>query len=361
AADALLVAPANVSSFAQDGNGELFLLGYGDDAALWRLKPGTVETTPMPVPTLSQTGCFQDLDDLLPAPGVVPYDVALPFWSDGARKRRFVAVPPSERLVFEPQERWRAPVGTVFVKHFDLDVELGTTTTTRRLETRFLVVEEAGMRMFSYRWREDESDADLLVDATVIPVLGNAGLSEWSVPSPAQCLLCHTPASGGLLGAETAQWNRTVDYDGYLTNQLDAFAAWGLLDLEGAAPANLPAFPALDDESAAVGQRTRAWLHVNCASCHLPNGATGRNLDLRYHVPLSETRACNVAPQGYGYGLSDGRIIVPGSAERSLLHFRADATSAPARMPPVGKALVDEDASALRTQWIEGLTSCDEN
>lgn len=360
AADALMVAPTNISSFGEDGAGELFLLGDGEGAALWRLVPGNVETTSMPVATLSETGCFDDLEVLRPAPGVVPYEVALPFWSDGAHKQRFVSLPPAEKFEFDAQERWQAPLGTVFVKHFELDVESSGDVVRRRLETRFLVVEEDGMRMFSYRWRQDESDADLLLDAAVIPVTGHAVISSWSVPSPTQCLLCHTPASGGLLGAETAQWNRTVEHDGFSFNQLEAFESWGLLDLEGAAAAELPAFAALDDETATAGARARAWLHVNCASCHLPNGGTGRNLDLRYHVPLSETRTCDVYPQGYGYGLSQGRLLVPGYPDRSLLHFRANATGAPARMPPIGKVLADEPASAVRSQWIEGLTSCDD-
>src|ERR1700737_989217 len=44
-------------------------------------------------PLLSQTGAFSDTRNLVPSPGLIPYDIVVPFWSDGAPKARWGAAP----------------------------------------------------------------------------------------------------------------------------------------------------------------------------------------------------------------------------------------------------------------------------
>ena len=46
-----------------------------------------------PTALLSATGCFDPKDPKKPAPGLIPYDVNSPLWSDGADKQRFMALP----------------------------------------------------------------------------------------------------------------------------------------------------------------------------------------------------------------------------------------------------------------------------
>src|SRR3954453_16455771 len=50
----------------------------------------------LPPPLLSQTGAFRDTRNLLPDEGLIPYDLIVPFWSDGATKTRWVSVPPGK-------------------------------------------------------------------------------------------------------------------------------------------------------------------------------------------------------------------------------------------------------------------------
>src|SRR5262249_12772044 len=71
-------------------------------------------------PPLSQTGVFASLSDLTPAPGIVPYAVNSPLWSDGALKRRWVALPGGETIGFLATGEWTFPRETVFIKHFEL-------------------------------------------------------------------------------------------------------------------------------------------------------------------------------------------------------------------------------------------------
>src|SRR5438034_10708760 len=60
--------------------------------------------------TLDATGAFADLATLQPQPGIVPYDVNVPFWSDHARKTRWFAVPDTGQFMsFSPNENWAFP------------------------------------------------------------------------------------------------------------------------------------------------------------------------------------------------------------------------------------------------------------
>jgi len=66
---------------------------------------------------LSQTGAFKDTRTLKPSEGLLPYEIRVPFWSDGAGKLRWIAVP-KEKIGFAPQGEWSFPSGVVFVKTF---------------------------------------------------------------------------------------------------------------------------------------------------------------------------------------------------------------------------------------------------
>ena len=60
---------------------------------------------------LSKTGVFQSLRNLKPATGILPYDVNTPLWSDGAVKRRWIALPRNTRIGFSERGAWKFPPG----------------------------------------------------------------------------------------------------------------------------------------------------------------------------------------------------------------------------------------------------------
>ena len=113
-------------------------------------------------PLLSQTGAFKDLQKLTPNPKLIPYDLIVPFWSDGASKSRWISIP-NGTIGFSPTGEWTFPNGTVFVKEFDLSTDDTNPAVKRRLETRFLVrASNGGVYGVTYKWRPDNSDADLM-------------------------------------------------------------------------------------------------------------------------------------------------------------------------------------------------------
>ena len=90
--------------------------------------------TPLPA-TLTATGAFTDLATLAPAAGIVAYEPNVAYWSDYAKKRRWFSVPAlTDKITFTADGNWTYPAGTVWVKHFDLELTRGDPSSTRQRE-----------------------------------------------------------------------------------------------------------------------------------------------------------------------------------------------------------------------------------
>lgn len=152
-----------LSSFGVDHDGELYLCQLSSiGGRIYRLRRGGPLLQPLPR-LLSATGAFADTASLTPAPGLVPYTVNSPLWSDGADKARWMGIPDGARIGFATNGEWTFPEGSVWVKHFELAVNETNPAVRRRLETR-LLVRDTNNHVYgaTYKWRADHSDADLL-------------------------------------------------------------------------------------------------------------------------------------------------------------------------------------------------------
>ena len=87
-------------------------------------------------------------------PGLVPYSVNSPLWSDGAFKERYIAIPhkPDQdmRIGFSTNRGWFFPDETVLVKSFALESEPGNAATRKWIETRFLVKQQGEWALEDY-------------------------------------------------------------------------------------------------------------------------------------------------------------------------------------------------------------------
>jgi uncharacterized repeat protein (TIGR03806 family) len=300
---------------------------------------------------LSQTGAFRSLTDLRSSRGLVAYDVNSPLWSDGASKRRWMALPGAERITFSPTGEWRFPEGTVFVKHFERD--------GRRLETRFLVVgNRGGGYGVTYRWRTDGTDADLLADALTEDVIARGHTRKWTYPSRNDCLACHSANASFVLGVKTRQLNRSLDDrgTGSPANQLQAWSRLGFFrnpprDDEIARLARLAA---VDDKQASLGHRMRSYLDANCAHCHRPGSARGL-FDARFDVPLDHQKIINGEVAAADLGVPGARLVSPGDSARSMLLQRMSRRGDVFGMPPLATHEIDEDAVRVVQEWIRDL------
>jgi len=283
------------------------------------------------------TGCFTlaGPGKPRPHPGLVPYDLISELWSDGTKKRRWLGLA-TGALTTIANGSYTAPEGAFVVKEFAIETTPGNPATRRAVETRFLVNVDGTWRGFSYRWRADGTDADLLGDEsiTVSWPLANGGTYTHLHPSRTQCRSCHHPSNGPLLGLRPEQLQRWFDYDGVIAEQLPTLAAIGVAPASNAAP-----LPSPHDPTESTTRRARAYLHANCAHCH--NGSYIGIRDLRFPTPLAQTDLC--------------RSLVPGDADGSRV-FQL-VTRRPG-MPALGTLQVDPLARELVGRWIDGMTSC---
>jgi uncharacterized repeat protein (TIGR03806 family) len=343
--EVLLETGKTIVSFGEGIDGELYVVSYGD-GKIYKLVPaGAPPMTTFPQ-TLSATGCFNPTVSAQPSASLFAYDVNTALWSDGADKRRWVQLPAGGLIHVNSDGDWDLPIGTVLIKEFSIGA--------RRVETRLLVHHDDGdWAGYSYEWSDDQTDATLLPSSKTKD-LGNG--QSWYFPSRTDCLRCHTQAAGRTLGLETMQMNRDAPAGG--GNQLDLLTAAGAFDAPlGAPPAMLPALPKIDDTTAPVDQRARAYLHSNCSFCHRMGGTAQIPPDWRFGLTLMQTGACNAAPLDGDLGHAGAKVIAPGMPDASVLSLRIKSTDA-YRMPPLASHVVDPAGTALIDAWITSLTSC---
>ncbi len=336
---------------------ELLFLNRSDGRIL-RLVLGSA---PDPIPeTLSETNFFADLATLTPNPGAVPYDINLRFWSDHADKTRwFLINDPEDQVAFDADAAWTLPTGMVWAKHFDIELTRGDPTTSRRLETRFIVKTDEHLYGLSYRWENitnglPQREAFLVPTEGSnldIPILenGTALTQSWRFPARSSCITCHNVNSRGALSFRTRQLNRIGNLAGTSGNFLDLLDNAGFF--ENYTPGPHPRFVSPEEEQYSLTERMRSYLAVNCAYCHFDGGSVTGAWDGRHSLTLDGTRIINGFPLNTQLDAAD-RLIAPQLPQHSIIYNRATAQNGYTRMPPIATSVIDPEGSALLLDWI---------
>jgi uncharacterized repeat protein (TIGR03806 family) len=312
---------------------------------------------------LSQTGAFKQTSDLVPADGLIPYDLNVAFYSDGAVKSRWVSVPENQqgsRIQFAATGDWKFPNGTVFVKHFEMAMDETRPEKRRRLETRLLVRSaDGGVYGATYKWRSNNSDAELLrsnlTEKLEIRTATGLRTQTWYYPSRQDCRTCHSGTSGGVLGLKTRQLNRDLKYPtGISDNQLRTWNHLGLFEPALSEPAltGYDKLAAANDFSRSVEDRARSYLDANCAYCHRPGG-TVAYFDARYDTPTPRQGLINGAVL-IDEGLDRARVIAPNDIWRSVALVRIGSLEG-LKMPPLAHETLDQTGLEILRAWIQSL------
>jgi uncharacterized repeat protein (TIGR03806 family) len=340
------VPASTLVAFGQGNDGEIYTVQI--TGTISKLVPSGAQPPDSFPQLLSQTGCVDPKDPTRPAPGLIPYDVAAPLWSDGADKQRYFAIPDGKTITINPDNDWDLPIGSVAMKTFSVG--------GKRVETRlFMRHDDGGWAGYTYEWNDDGKDATLL-PANKLKALG-AG-ATWSYPSRTQCIQCHSQAAGGTIGLETAQLNRDFVYasTNRRSNQLATLDHLGMFSAPLPEPPD--ALPQLSDPAGKdpLEARARSYLHGNCSHCHRPNGGGQGTMDLRYAQSLHDTSTCN-AVNTQGMVGTATQLIAPGAPQDSIVSLRLHATDSK-RMPPVAVTITDPLGTKLIDDWIRSLTAC---
>jgi uncharacterized repeat protein (TIGR03806 family) len=344
-------------------------LGGASEVPAFLGLPLTAADSASSPPLLSATGAFADLATLEAASGILPYSVQSPLWSDGAQKRRWMALPSGSRVGYAEEGAWQFPEGTVFIKHFGMLLDERAPDDVHRLETRFLVAAQGGGYYgLVYKWDDDQRDARLLLDGgeellDIIGADGSLRQQRYTYPSQRACGACHSERSGQVMGVRTAQLDGpyrrgagepSAPAESTNENQLTAWAALDVFDAASAeALSGHQHLVPLADEAASLETRIRSYWDSNCATCH--NAASPfPSWDARFSTPLDEQGVLLAEPHS-GSSPDGVRLIVPGDPEHSLIYLRSQSDQPALRMPPLLRNRVDETYVELLRQWIEAL------
>lgn len=373
-----------IVEFAQDETGEVYVVDFvgGRIHRIIKAPQSSVPEQPFPQ-LLSETGLFSSTETHTPAPGVIPYSVNAPLWSDGAVKDSFIALPNDSQIEMDaihyPHRKdyadlgWKFPDGAVLVKTFSFALDPSQPNSLQRLETRILHFRqmpgndaEYGAQVwngYTYIWNEEQTDAILLDNKSLDRELliadptapGGVRKQVWHFPSRSECALCHTMGSKYVLGVTTLQLNKVHDYGGHRENQLELLSRLGVFTKPLPNPASqLPALANYQNPHEPLNLRARAYLHANCAHCHRKWGGGNADFELQASLPLSRTGLIAALPGQGNFDIQGGRILVPGDPGKSLIWKRM-AMSGLGRMPHVGSTVIDTKNVAMVHDWILSL------
>ncbi len=379
---------AQILGFATDKAGEIYLVDYGGSLLKMEPAPAAEATNDFPR-KLSETGLFLSTAEYRLQGAVIPYSVNAPLWSDGAVKDRYIALPGESLIEFTQRGAWKFPENAVLVKTFSLEApgslkaprSLGAAGGPRRIETRLMHLYQGEWRGYSYLWNDAQTDADLVEAAGVEreyavrdpDAPGGVRRQRWRFPSRAECMMCHSRAAGYLLGLSTPQMNKEHDYgavtdqqlrtlehlevfgrkktvkldDGTSTTQIVAAKLPGPID-------QLPRLPNPFDPAADLDERARAYLHANCAHCHVEAGGGNSQFNVRFDTAEDKQNLIDEEPHHHRFGMKNARLVAPGDPKQSVLHHRV-ATRDRGFMPPLGTTLVDRRAAKLLAEWIRKM------
>jgi len=359
----------NIISFGEDKQGELYILKQGNSSLFKITSKNTgFGNTPQ---LLSETGAFSNLTDLTPTDGLIPYDLVESFWSDGALKKRWMAIPndgshntAAEKIRYSDVDDWDFPVGSVLVKHFELPINANNPSMTKRLETRFSIKASDGNFYFvTYKWNDQQTDATLLTTGleesiTITEADGGTSNQTWSYPSTIDCISCHNPTTGGTLGTRARYLNKDFTYPktGRTANQLVTLSHLGILDqtVTDSNTNSILTSKSINDSNASIDDKARSYLDLNCAYCHRPGTGNRGDFDLRLNLDILQTGILTASPY-LPLGIPNEKIVDPGNTATSILYHRLNSTDPAIKMPPISKNKIDANAVQLIDDWINQL------
>jgi uncharacterized repeat protein (TIGR03806 family) len=297
--------------------------------------------------------------DLKPNRGVIPYDLNTTLFSDYATKHRFVWMPPGRAAAYKPDEPFEFPKGAILVKTFSYP----DGNHERLIETRLLVNTNDGWFALPYVWNGAQTEAtlDMNADAVEVNWKNAEGVPyniHYAIPNANQCRECHDQNKiTQPIGPKARHLNRDLDYPEGRFNEL---AYWTKIGYLKGAPdsAQAPRQAVWDDPaSGSIQARARAYLEVNCAHCHSPQGSAS-NTGLYLSDLESDQVRIGFCKTPVATGKASADMLfdsVRGHPEVSILIHRMASDEPKIMMPEIGRTIPHKEGVNLVRDWLASL------
>ena len=367
-----------IIDFGTDRDGELLILDYG--GTLHKLVKNDVKDNSADFPRqLSNTGLFQDVASHQISPGVVPYNIQAKAFADHTTSELFLALPGVSQIKLDADRaKWEFPKDAVLAKTISLELKQGDPVSRQRLETQLMHFDGIRWNGYTYAWNKEQTDAELVSlegfqrEYEVIDEEAPGGRyrQNWHFQSRSQCGACHNrrvnftvafdpmqltdvkPAEGSLAAASSSKASAEKESKLGELDQINLLHQAGFLSGELARSELVMCNP--HDSSAPILQRSRSYLHANCAHCHRHGGGGNAQFKLQYDFDLIKAGYIGTRPVVGTFGLPRPAVIAPGDPYRSVLYYRM-AKLGGGRMPHIGAEQVDPQGLQLMHDWISQL------
>ncbi|WDF66966.1 hypothetical protein PQ465_11675 [Sphingobacterium oryzagri] len=290
--------------------------------------------------TLSTYGLFKgELFDLTPCNEAISIEIASSLFTDYAEKQRIILLPKDKKMKANGDGLPEFPDGTIIAKTFFYPKMIGENPNGKHiLETRLLIKNKEKWNAATYKWDKNQQEAYLLTDGSTEPVAftdknGNRRTIAYKIPSRADCSSCHRQRNKILpIGPKLRNLNIDVVRDNQTINQLVYLKRKEKLHI--GSTDEIDRISSYSEESEPIHNRARAYLDINCAHCHSPEGTAGITLlDLRYETPIQET----------GIWLKQGKISARMQVTGEL------------HMPQKGTTMIHKEGVHLILDYIDNL------
>ncbi len=338
----------------------------------------TVNIDLEPLQKLSDYKFFIGLmKDQHPALNVTPYEPASSLFTDYAKKKRFVWMPPNTKATYNGDDKvLELPVGSVLIKTFYYD-NVQPDNVTKIIETRLMIRKSTGWIFAEYVWNDAQTEATLDLSGSTKPISWKDESStiksaNYKIPNQAQCIACHKTTRNGIvsyipIGIKPQNLNTTYKYSTETKNQLTKWMELGNLNTNFNLPTPENSTVNYKDVTKSLDLRARSYVDINCAHCHQVD------------------QLCSYRPMRFAFsqtGLTDGvgqtnmgvcvntqdvqnpplssypTIVKANSINESMLYYRINTTDETYRMPLHGRTLIHTEGVELMKQWINSLSPC---
>ena len=324
----------------------------GTSASASGALPSQCADAGVPPATLECTGLYANFATQTLSPSAKPYAPAVPLWSDGATKERWIELPSGKQIDASNPNEWVFPVGTKLFKQFTYEGKRVETRMFQKTATNFWV-------HATYAWNADDTAAAISYGATV-PVGTDGG--TWVIPSSDDCDSCHRGRSDRILGFEQV----SLGLQGATGLTLLQLVVQGLVT-----PPPTQVNLRIGDDGTGLDGPALSWLHVNCGvTCHNANENAqgyGAGMRLRLDPTLLDGTPASASwdplQTTLGVPCVSGSVqgqprIVPGDSSASVI-VQLTTQRGILQMPPIASRFVDTADVATVIAWIQHLPQAD--